>query len=342
MINLSTLSKESKIALAIASIGLIIGHAGCPEKLHLFEFSFRMHLFFFVAGFAIPNNLYGNMWLFVKKITIPLYLTFVAWSLIFLFPHNIFMELGIYRTHYNFSEYLSQFVKILGMLSSEQLLGSFHILKEILFISIMGLFVIEINNRYRKDLIIYMSILISLIIATILSYYNIHIFIINEKIFMGLSAFLCGYVYKKIDTRKFDLLITLIGFSICYIFSALYPIANGYYAISTNITPSMIIAITGSISTYSFAKILVQRKLLISNILVKLGESSFYIMALHFFAFKLVSLIALMYFGSSGELYEFPTLASLNNSAWWVAYSLSGILLPFIIYRLVTKVIIKK
>ena len=67
------------------------------------------------------------------------------------------------------------------------------------------------------------------------------------------------------------------------------------------------------------------------KIFVWLGRNSLYILILHFTGFHLLSEMMLyLGVGNSDSLSNFTILNGINNSAWFIPYTLSGLVLPFI------------
>lgn len=68
---------------------------------------------------------------------------------------------------------------------------------------------------------------------------------------------------------------------------------------------------------------------------VWLGRNSLYILILHFTGFHLLSEM-MLYFGvgNSDSLSNLTILNGIDNSAWFIPYTLSGLLLPFVYLNL--------
>ena len=91
----------------------------------------------------------------------------------------------------------------------------------------------------------------------------------------------------------------------------------------------MIVAPIGIFLVMLLSKILDKTRL--NDLIGYLGDNSLTILALHYLCFKLVSLLAINVTGLSAEmLAEFPVIPSLGG-AWWVLYSISGLIIPGLI-----------
>lgn len=74
---------------------MVIGHAGSPQLLHDYIYTFHMPLFFIASGYFFSvKSISNKLQFFIKKIK-GIYKPFVLCSILFLLLHNIFFKIGI-------------------------------------------------------------------------------------------------------------------------------------------------------------------------------------------------------------------------------------------------------
>ena len=129
---------------AICIILMVVGHSGCPQPLSKWIYLFHMPCFFFVSGFLLKDKYLADIWTFVKRRFKGLWWPFVKWSLLFLLLHNVFAALHLYETRYTWSDFLNKTFHILTLTGSEQLLGGYWFLKELLYASLISIFSLKL------------------------------------------------------------------------------------------------------------------------------------------------------------------------------------------------------
>ena len=83
---------------AMAIILVVIGHTVIPFSIvNEYIYSFHVPLFFWVSGFCFKEVYLNNLFLFIKKRIVRLYLPYVIWGLVFLALHNVFVMFHIYE-----------------------------------------------------------------------------------------------------------------------------------------------------------------------------------------------------------------------------------------------------
>lgn len=99
------------------------------------------------------------------------------------------------------------------------------------------------------------------------------------------------------------------------------------------------ISLLSCIMIYVFSKIIINT--MVGNVLALLGNHSFSIMLLHFFSFKLVSLLICIYEGLNySRISDFPIIP-YDNNIWFFAYVVVGCILPVVIVK-IKNLILKK
>lgn len=133
-----SIAKGLLIALMVA------GHSGCPELLGRWIYMFHMPAFFFISGCLLKPENTDNLLHYTTRKLKGLWWPFVMYSIIFLLLHNIFAALHIYSNTYTIKETLATIPRILIMVDSEQLLGGYWFLKQLLYASLISAVVLKL------------------------------------------------------------------------------------------------------------------------------------------------------------------------------------------------------
>ena len=323
----------------ICIILMVVGHSGCPDYLGNVIYSFHMPCFFVVSGYLFKEKYITDKIAFCKRRFKGLYWEFIKWSFLFLIFHNVLSYIHFYNNSYSRNEFGIQVFKILTMTGSEQLLGGFWFLKDLLYASIFSLFSISLAHKLCKtdkglSRFLIVMMLFYVILAYILSVVAFKIPTISSEIMLATSYYLLGYFIQRL-TR------------IIKVFRSHFGILSGFIVLlSTSLFHGTIdergvrlflfffISLFGIYSIFSLSSYIKGQVLCLLD---DIGKKTLYILALHFTAFKLVSYISLRISGQSLErLSEFPVLQETNSWIWFV-YSLIGIAFPLIVHRIINR-----
>lgn len=186
-------------AKGLAIILMVIGHSGAPEAFVQWIYNFHMPLFFFVSGYLFNIKYLQNGVTFIKKKFKSLYIPFVKWSLIFLLLHNLLTSLNIYGLEYDLNDFKSKIIGIFTMTASEQMLGGFWFLKQLLYASVISWVILYFLYKRPRQIKISIPITIgSLVCITILyAYSSIKIPTISCTTLIGVAFFLTGYAFRE-------------------------------------------------------------------------------------------------------------------------------------------------
>lgn len=153
----------------------------------------------------------------------------------------------------------------------------------------------------------------------------------GEQTLLATAFYISGYIYHKTDLK---------GTYPHIIESALFivpAIAAIYTSLGMDCKGSIVwlyyvIAICGTVATMQLSKWLSSTR--IASLLSYIGNKTLYILTFHFLSFKLVSYIYIKYNHLPlDNLAQFPVL-EITNSWIWVVYTLVGISLPLLIWKL--------
>ncbi|MBR1946520.1 MAG: acyltransferase family protein [Bacteroidaceae bacterium] len=325
---------EISIAKGILIILMVIGHSGAPSLPCNFLYQFHMPCFFLISGFLFKEKYLDKIGTFVGKRIKGLYIPFVKYSLVFLLLHNIFYHLHLYNNSYTLAEFITRTLKILTLTGSEQLLGGFWFLKELLYASVISILyfkLISIGIKLNKK-VLFASCILFLILAYIASISPIKIPAIGSKTLLATSYFIAGHLFRVLNLREYNnICIALCGFSATFIASLF--IKGNIDVQEVAMFPYFVVSIIGSISTIYLSKSIVGK--CGANILDFIGKNTLSILAFHFISFKIVSFIIIQINDwPISRLSNFPVLDGYN-AYLWILYTITGIVVPLIIKRLI-------
>ena len=104
----------------------------------------------------------------------------------------------------------------------------------------------------------------------------------------------------------------------------------------TNIVSYLFFATLGIVSVFCISFVLMKTKL--SRLLLYIGDNTMVILALHFITFKIGNLLKIQMYGLPiTQLACFPIIQD-DNQLFWILYSILGIFIPLIIYKLYSDV----
>lgn len=321
------------VAKGICIILMVVGHAGCPPMLKNFIYLFHMPLFFFVSGFLLKDKYLDQPKSFIKQKIKTLYIPFIKWSLIFLALHNVFYTIHFYSTAYTMSNYKESLIKIFTLRGTEQLLGGFWFLKELLFASLICMAILLIIKRFNlteKDKIKKYG---SIIISALLFVYLLVVEILNinvgsaSRTFLATILFFGGYLFSKYESAKRNhASIAVICLSLCFLASLFFDAdmtVKGF-----RLMAYYIISIIGCIGVLNLSGAIRGQ---VKNFFVYVGTRTLYILTFHFTAFKLVSAIKISFYKLDIEqLSDFPVIEE-HNSIYWLLYTAIGVAIPIVL-----------
>lgn len=333
--------KDDSITIlkAFGILFMVMAHAGCPKILHDFIYMFHMPLFFIASGYCFKEKyLQDNKTFIIRRIK-GLYVPFVKWSLIFLALHNVFFYLNIYNGSYGFHGTVSSLYTwkdfliaakdiITRMMNNPQLLGGYWFLREMLWGTIISLFVL----KYLRSPL--WSVILMLTLSIACKTLNIHVpyWGLGSLTFLSASFFIAGYMLRKL------LIVSNINISwggvnvICLIAVAIGSLlmpSNMLNYTTWQIIPYFICAIAGTWLFFNISKALANRTSWWKKIMVFVGDNTMTILTWHFLCFKLVSLLIIGIYGLPIErLAEFPIIE--EYSSWWIMYFIVGVGVPLL------------
>lgn len=323
------------VSKGLLIILMVIGHSESPVTSYIYLF--HMSAFVFISGYTF-NQKYPLKTALKKRFQ-RLYIPFIKYSLVFLLFYNVFVLMNFYDAEemiWSPILYIKSILNILllgGALFGSGLLGAFWFLTMLFEISIIYLIINSVAVKYLKSSnIMATSIVIIFILGNILILidYNLPRFLDNSLVMILIYHF--GVLYKKFENR--------IPIKLYFaLFSALSLIILNQYGsidvglnIYTNPLYFLFASLTGIYLIIYISKTLV--KFYECKFLNFLGKNTLVILALQFLCFKFVNLIIICTYSYPIQMMSsFPTI-NLDSSYWWLLYSLVGLVMPIIIYKI--------
>ncbi len=315
------------IAKAFGIIAIVVGHSDSPLKPYVYLY--HLALFYFISGYFFRDEYIQAPFTFIKKRMKSLYLPYISYQLPFLLLHNLLLQIGIYSYLYDHSYTLREFftnaIQIMTFLgSNEQLLQPLWFLFSLFFVALLFL-TIRIAGTYlgKREWFTFIAVLF-LFSFGIGAWYKSAQVMINI-ICVAPVIYYAGYFYRRIEQHiPLHWALALAAVTLLIV-NAQY----GQIELSKNqfgsIAFFLINSFIGIYVNIYLAKRLTRTTW--SNSLAYIGNSTIAIMALHLLAFKAIHLVQIYYYSYPlSYLSAFPILD--GASGWWIAYSISGILLP--------------
>ncbi|EAZ8182099.1 acyltransferase [Salmonella enterica] len=299
--------------------------------------------FFLLSGYFFHYDKYADRFSKFLKSRSKLICQYLIYSAIIISTHNLLTEFGLQPTNYIYyspADYVTAFIRSITI-PSEALAGAMWFIPVLILMQ----FVFYWLNRVVKEnkLLIGSSVLILFFIGWWIvksnaiannPYINTHI--PNAQYFVYLPFFYIGYVFKKFGFKSLS--------SINAMLPALIVIVLSYIVIR----PTMYLY--GSIDPYCFIFLsLISISLVIgisyhikSNILVRffttIGENTVHILAMHFFFFKIATLLlTIVGLKQIDDVHRIdgPSNGSIIETITYLSF---GIVFPLVLVSLVRKI----
>lgn len=310
------------IVKGICIILMVVGHSGSPKWLHDCIYMFHMPCFFIVSGYLFKGKYVNDTKGFLKRKMITLWKPFVIWSLVYILLHNLFGTIHFYEDTYTLKDQLIYGFRSLILRESEMLLGGFWFISCLFCASVVSILFYKYIGISSKQLL--GGILFFLLLTLALKDYNINIWHINSLTCLSVVYFMTGTALKTISITSYKMrrlvVISAILFLGCFTFY--WPGEMPMLTVN-QVIPYYLVS-----SLVSWALILICTQVNYFSPMVwlaKVGGRSMDILIFHFLAFKLGSLLLIVYYGHPITfLSQFPIISS-NNDWHWLVYTIIGI-----------------
>ncbi len=329
------------ILKGLGIIAVVVGHTGSP--LVPFVYMYHIVLFFFISGYLYKDVYSSDPSLFVAKRIQSLYWPFVKYGLGFLIFHNLLLhidvlsskaEFGIITTReYGIVDMLRMAEDIVTLRNTEQMPGAMWFLPSLFVAGILFCLIRYISLKFisKHALLITASMSMMLFgIGIILAQRHIVLSMHADVSLVAMPIFFAGYLLNNLKIKVYRHWGLALFSAAFLVFAArkygFIEVVNQKY-----VNPWLfILASCAGIYMNMYLGKVIEDISVLGKIIAYIGQCSLKILALHFFAFKIVSAI---YIATNKAphywLAKFPVIDGGNG--WWIAYTLIGVGLPVIL-----------
>ena len=360
------------IVKGIGVFCVVAGHSLFPGT-HFISL-FHVAVFFIASGYFFKESYSENgknLFLFVKRKFITLWLVYVVWMAIFTLLHNFFIEIHVYTNDPRLLEYVPDTLATLKEPMSWAEMGK-NIAKAFVFhagtemgsafwfietlmelavtYGIIDFALKKIVKDEAKKILLYQTIVsvVFLILGFICAKTN-HTLLGVSKMLSVYILYHGGYVMKRsrIYEKKWN---NGVHFVVLVLSLAVLLGCDriGLIALSVNEYVSPLFLLVASFAGWSFlyeTSFFVQKIAYLPTALICMGRNTLAVVVLHLLCFKIVNLFGVIFSGKPACLIAaFPVL--YEGGAWWIAYTAVGLGVPIALNCLrkkwVSEYIIKK
>ena len=329
---------------------------------------FHMALFFFINGMLYqPKYAERPVIGSIKKFR-AYYIPFVKYNLLFWLFHNLFAKLHLISGKLDAKDYAYEGIRayVVSFVKSiagfrQRFAGAMWFLEALIVLSVVFIFIDCIATKlFLKKRIAAMTVMVLgvVLINRLLNLSEVpHVpGALTQMVYWGLNGllfFFMGYLYKlsSLNEKLLKYKIWMVPLLLLIVVGAVAIMKPQVVSVITNGSVPVYESVQGafvgasgmkglSLLTYGLYTIVglcgILMVLLLSQfqwiskigVLKELGKYSLHIMCLHFLAFKCVSYVIIRGYHMPAErLAEYPVIMGIDGF-WWVAYTISGCLLP--------------
>lgn len=301
-------------------------------------YTFHMPLFFIMSGYCFKEKYLSDAKHFVLRKIKGIYVPFVAFSLVYLAMHNVFCSWYFYEPDwiYGWKDFAWDAGRIVTRMShNEGLLGTFWFLKELFW----GNLIFYTALRLLKGKVI--PVVVGLLILTevlCLTHLRIPYFNVTHTSVLAAFFIAVGFLWKSNDERISELglgrkwWMWLSGVTLVAGELIIFHTQDFRNLTITTLPVYVLPAISGTIMVFGLCRLVLPYiKGVEFKIWKFIGNHTLSIMALHFTAFKLVSLMYIKEHELHIErLTEFPVMREVANAGGVLLYLFAGICIPMV------------
>lgn len=340
--------KTLSILKGFGIICVVAGHASPQGFLMYFMYLFHVAIFFFVSGYFFKDEYLTSPFEYFKKKIKRLYFPFVAFGIVMVLLHNLFVDLDLFSWNFrkNFAvDYYDSgviFKKIIGVLTfqwKEPILAPLWFLYG-LFSGLIVFFIVSLISqkisvkRFEVTRFLLMT-LVFVFALTISELFN-HRFslIIRPMVIAGLiySGKLFALAKDRIKLNGYISFIFML--ILAFLASQRYYINIGALLLGNPLI-FLPISFAGIYMIITLSEFISKKNGYLSETLDYIGKNTLTILALHYFAFKLVALLQINIYEYPQNFLSYYPVMPQNNEIWWVIYLIAGIIMPLLVARLI-------
>jgi fucose 4-O-acetylase-like acetyltransferase len=337
-------------------IYLLIWHTGIL-KINVFVIQFFLQMFIFISGYFYKEKYTLSPFLFLKKRIYSLYLPYIIYCTLFLLFNNIFVDLQVYNSsmYLNNTDFNKQFFQIVTLQQNLQMAGAMWFVAALFLVSILflvisiltELFTFQLNHSSIKERFRFFLVSIFYFIGHTLAMNNHKLPALLDISLVIVPFYYLGYLYKKYEKEIPVSIFLALPMFILLTISMEY----GFPQIIQRkyVDPSTLLS-CGIAGIYLNIYIALRSPThdLILNFINFTGRNTMAILALHFLAFKVMSLLIIQYKNLPMSLLSSFPVIKQSGQFERLMYVCAGLLLPLAgvylcnnIYRMLISAYIK-
>ena len=340
------------ICKGVAIILMVIGHCETPQWLVSFLYLFHMPIFFMAAGYFFSRRSLADPWSFCIKRFKGLYIPFVKWSIFFLIIHNLLFKFNILNemygnweggvTHpYTWNQAFQRLVHIIFSMGGydEFMAGAFWFFRALLVSSIVFLVLYYVLDNRCKWLRGNRVVALIAVGALLFAWFKIANRLTIATVVQGgiretwgVFFFAAGVLFRRVENW------ILKNWWVVFFCIAVLAIGTYYKWAGMNLSPKVqdvltlpLTGVCGFTMTFLFASLIDRRDLVGKRFLSHCGQMSIYIYVFHIAAFKLASLVKIVYYGLPFEqIGSHMVIHEHLHDSFWILYTVCGVGLPLL------------
>lgn len=342
------------IAKGIGIILMVYAHTYAFGK--PFIYLFHMAFFFIIAGYFFNpkhSENVNSLFAFVKNKWVRLALPFIIFNGIFLCLNNFFIDINIYtvnpeikqlplplnapKVYLTLQDIVQKLFYTVLLSHGTQMGGATWFLKVMFWITVSYSTVYYFAKKIKIPIFPIANFIICficLIIGYFMQKINFNFYSIGTM-FTCVFLYYIGTILKKIDSKKY---INPYSFIVSLIILFVANYIHIKIAISTNTYPNIITLLVLSFCGYiviMWVSGLINNNTICSKLIAYIGQNTMPIILLHFFAFKIVSLLQVwIYDLPDFYLASFPVVYGCPEKTvpfWFTLYTIVGVFVPILL-----------
>lgn len=349
------------IAKGFAIIAVVLGHISYQyPDLELLPVStiiawlWHVPVFFMIGGFFLKDDRLAKPATFIKGKIRSLYLLILYIYIPFTLLHNVMLDVGFYDTaieyggkhvsYWTLPQFLKEIVCVVCLAGREPIVGAmwfvYVLFMALCYLSIVRFAIVRITPPPKfgnVDKIQCIVLFAGAVLSSLLT--NVFDFTIPRFNNVFTAAWLI-YVGQQLVQRfkvKFDCWFML-AMSVMTFYS--FAVLRGAVRLNHNVFDDVVSLTASTLSALYIVAFLSKKcKGWLAGMMAMIGRDSFYIMGLHFFVFKICSLLLNLLIGTQ------QNVAVLNpevtNIFLYVYYAIGGVFIPLVFMRLWRRIINK-
>ncbi|WP_294155245.1 acyltransferase family protein [uncultured Clostridium sp.] len=323
-------------------IAIVFGHIGFSvsgngETIHTFVYFYHIPLFFFLYGIMYKRE---SIVISIKKSLKELYFPFIITCVLFILLRNVFINLGFYKVGSvdSLSQMISArtFIDLFSFRYTEPLLGAIWIIPCLFFVNILYEFINLVIKKIKfftdsRDIILPI-IIVSLFVIGFNNGMNGGFFRFKfDIVLVALLFYYLGSEYARVkDKVKINYAVAL-GLFILMIQNLNFgfiDMNNRNYVNTAFFLFNSLVGIYINLAMVNF--ILWIKNAKFKKMMYIIGESIFWILALHFVIFKIVTLIKINIGNMSPDILQYIFPGDVSSLSWveLMEYWILGIFVP--------------